>query len=672
MLLSSVLTLSILLSCSILSQSSVFLGGPAADQVLGPARRRRANSFLLEEMLPGDLERECHEERCSQEEATEIFRTAEKTMEFWYKYTNLDPCQTNPCQNRGICTLDRGDFLCLCSPQYRGKTCSSEVSECRYRNGGCVQYCSDLPGGGGVQCGCADGYKLDADGYSCSQTAAFPCGRQQSHRSSPRSRSDRVPVSMETDLDLVNVTMETDSDLVNVTMETDATETEDDLPTVNHTSGRNGTGGGTPRIVGGSWTNWGGVPGRFCSAGLMVMVSVEELWSPIVGSSLLLTASGDCKSCDHRQRPDPGEQLIRVQQVFLHPHFHPFTFDSDIALLLLAQPVTRGNTAAPACLPDPHLSTYLLQAGTRGVVTGWGLTHHLGRSSRFLRKVTLPVVSYPECIASTEQVITDNMFCAGYLSVSQDACSGDSGGPFLVNYQGTWFLTGVVSWGEKCAAVGKFGVYTRLGNFLSWIRDTMGLRDTVDTPGFRDTVDTPGFRDTVDPPRVKDAVDTPGLRDTVDTPGFRDTVDPPGLRDTVDTPGLRDTVDTPRVRDAVDPPGLRDTGDTPGLRDTVDTPGLRDTLDTPGLRDTLDKPGFRDTVDTPGLRDTVDTPGFRDNVDTPGLRDTVDKPGFRDIVETPGLRDTVDTPGLRDTVETPGLRDTVDTPGLRDTLDLYV
>lgn len=83
----------------------------------------------------------------------------------------------------------------------------------------------------------------------------------------------------------------------------------------------------------------------------------------------------------------------------------------------------------------------------------------------------------PRPLLCVLQVITDNMFCAGYLEASKDACSGDSGGPFVVNYRGTWFLTGVVSWGEKCAARGKYGVYTRLGNFLNWIRDTMGRRD---------------------------------------------------------------------------------------------------------------------------------------------------------------------------------------------------
>uniref|UniRef100_A0A3Q4H4E5 EGF-like domain-containing protein n=1 Tax=Neolamprologus brichardi TaxID=32507 RepID=A0A3Q4H4E5_NEOBR len=96
----------------------VFLDRSAAGQILR-SRRRRANSHFLEEMLPGNLERECYEERCSLEEATEIFQTQEKTVR------NLNPCRTNPCLNGGKCTLDRGDFMCLCPPQYQGKICDS-------------------------------------------------------------------------------------------------------------------------------------------------------------------------------------------------------------------------------------------------------------------------------------------------------------------------------------------------------------------------------------------------------------------------------------------------------------------------------------------------------------------------------------------------------------------
>ncbi|XP_074535690.1 coagulation factor X [Halichoeres trimaculatus] len=485
-------TLCSLLTCSTLIHCSVFLDQLSADQLLHSAsRRRRANSFFLEEMLPGDLERECYEESCSQEEAAEIFQTKEKTTEFWFKYISLNPCQGNPCLNGGKCHMDRGDFLCLCPPQYDGKICDTAVVECRYRNGGCMQYCRDLPGGAGVQCGCADGFKLDPDGYSCSKTVLFPCGVQRSELvGDRRSLLDLVEmdnVSMETD------TMWLDNSTESWVLNLNLTETEEELLTVNASSAerqRNKTeltgAGITPRIVGGDLQRPGGSPWQvllrradgygFCGGTL-----VSDRWVVSAAHCLEQTADHITLGDFDKRRPDPGEQLIKVQRVFVHPHFHSFTFDSDIALLYLSQPVVRGPTAIPACLPDPHLSKYLLQKGNRGVVTGWGLTRYLGRSSRFLRKVTLPVVSYEDCTATTEQVITDNMFCAGYLEVSMDACSGDSGGPFVVHYKGTWFLTGVVSWGEKCAAKGKYGVYTRLGNFLHWIQDTMQRSDLNST-----------------------------------------------------------------------------------------------------------------------------------------------------------------------------------------------
>lgn len=94
--------------------------------------------------------------------------------------------------------MEKGLFLCLCPPPYRGEFCQTGTQlsnsrtttrqlshgswkngcccpptvllECRYKNGGCAQYCKDLPGGAGVQCGCADGYELHNDGRGCSKT----------------------------------------------------------------------------------------------------------------------------------------------------------------------------------------------------------------------------------------------------------------------------------------------------------------------------------------------------------------------------------------------------------------------------------------------------------------------------------------------------------------------
>uniref|UniRef100_A0A3P8VR06 Vitamin K-dependent protein C n=1 Tax=Cynoglossus semilaevis TaxID=244447 RepID=A0A3P8VR06_CYNSE len=365
--------------------------------------RRRANAFL-EEVLPGDLERECYEEKCSQEEALEIFQTRETMLEFWYRYSNLNPCVTNPCLNGGMCTMEREDFLCLCPPQYHGRLCDSGRPHlCQYRNGGCVQYCRDLPGGAGVQCDCADGFKLDADGRSCSKAGEI--GLCPGPGCAVTALQEK-----------------------------------------------------TFRIVGGDLERPGGSPWQ-------VLVHRSDGYGFCGGT---LVSDRWVVSAAHCFEDLADYVTIGIQKVFIHPHFHSFTFDSDIALILLAEPVSKGPTAIPACLPDNHLSKYLLR-DTWGVASGWGRTRYLGRSSRFLRKVHMST--------HVLQVITDNMFCAGFLDQPKDACSGDSGGPFVVNYRDTWFLTGVISWGEGCAAHGKFGVYTRLGNFLTWVRETMRNTD---------------------------------------------------------------------------------------------------------------------------------------------------------------------------------------------------
>ncbi|XP_074129105.1 prothrombin [Sminthopsis crassicaudata] len=62
----------------------VFLDQRRALAVL--QRVRRANRGLLEEMRPGNLERECLEEQCSYEEAFEALESITATAAFWSKY----------------------------------------------------------------------------------------------------------------------------------------------------------------------------------------------------------------------------------------------------------------------------------------------------------------------------------------------------------------------------------------------------------------------------------------------------------------------------------------------------------------------------------------------------------------------------------------------------------
>lgn len=62
----------------VLCVASVFLPRDLAESLL--KRQKRYNTGGLEEMMKDNLERECNEERCSLEEAREVFEDNEQTV----------------------------------------------------------------------------------------------------------------------------------------------------------------------------------------------------------------------------------------------------------------------------------------------------------------------------------------------------------------------------------------------------------------------------------------------------------------------------------------------------------------------------------------------------------------------------------------------------------------
>uniref|UniRef100_A0A672J0M0 Coagulation factor IX n=1 Tax=Salarias fasciatus TaxID=181472 RepID=A0A672J0M0_SALFA len=421
--------------CYLLTAGPVFLSGQVADGVL--QRHKRYNTGLFEEVMEGNLERECKEEVCDLEEAREFFENDEKTMEFWAGYIDSDQCESSPCVNQGSCEDHIGSYTCTCPSSFTGTNC--EIGECDVNNGDCMHFCESM-GTFGAKCSCARGYRLMEDGF----IHLANCRPALSFNSSVSPLSPRV--------------------LQNTTSQSNPIRPY-------------------RRIVGGEVVIPGEIPWQvalvlhpsgevFCGGSI-----VSERWI-ITAAHCVVEAHGSfvVRVGEHNVHINEGtEQDFGLLEVHMHPRYNASVslYNHDIALLYLQSSITFSKLVRPICVgPKPFIET-LVKVSSPATVSGWGRTRFLGATADTLQKVEVPFTDRTECKRSSSARITPVMFCAGYYDEEQDACQGDSGGPHANKMDDTWFLTGIVSWGEECAKEGKYGVYTRVSLYYRWITHIM-------------------------------------------------------------------------------------------------------------------------------------------------------------------------------------------------------
>ncbi|KAI4581647.1 hypothetical protein MJG53_010090 [Ovis ammon polii x Ovis aries] len=473
---------------------SVFLPRDQAHRVL--QRARRANSFL-EEMKQGNLERECREEACSFEEAREVFEDKEKTDEFWSIYKDGDQCEDHPCLNHGHCKDGIGDYTCTCAEGFEGKNCEFYTRElCSVDNGGCDQFCREERSE--VRCSCARGYVLGDDSKSCVSTEPFPCGKFTQGRSrrwaidsgelEQYDPGDLGPTESSLHLLGLNRTEpsagEDGSQLVRIVGGRDCAEGECPWQALLVNEENEGFCGGT--ILSEFYV----LTAAHClhqakrftvrvdfalSRDHVPVFKQEPFTTTLRVSDALARADGPVPSSGDRNtgQEDGNEMVHEVEMSVKHGRFVKETYDFDIAVLRLKTPIQFRQNVAPACLPEKDWAEATLMTQKTGIVSGFGRTHEKGRPSSTLKMLEVPYVDRNACKLSSSFSITPNMFCAGYDAQPEDACQGDSGGPHVTRFRDTYFVTGIVSWGEGCARKGKFGVYTKVSNFLKWIDKIM-------------------------------------------------------------------------------------------------------------------------------------------------------------------------------------------------------
>ncbi|XP_027012330.1 coagulation factor X isoform X2 [Tachysurus fulvidraco] len=466
----------------------VFLHNKDANQVL--TRHRRANT-IFEELKKGDMERECREERCSYEEAREIFEDDQKTSEFWNVYHDGDACISQPCLNKGVCKDGLGRYSCYCPDQFQGYNCEIAIQQlCIVNNGGCEHFCTVEKKTGTVFCSCADGYKLADDRKACTSDKPFKCGYV--FPKATRSLLTFEPIQNVTnyanDTHLTSVKKGNPvitSANMTITIDTqsqaksnslfglmDPSPTDKQIPELPESDGEK-------RIVNGEDCP----PGECPWQALLINEDKIGFCGGTILNEYFILSAAHCMKLSRSITVILGETYTRswegreavheVEQVLVHANYKPDTFHNDIALIKLVKPIQFSKYIIPACIPDHDFAENVLMQQDEGLVSGFGRLQEGGIQSTTLQRLSVPYVDRSVCKESTKYNISPRMFCAGYGREEKDACQGDSGGPHVTKYKNTWFVTGVVSWGEGCARKDKYGIYTQVSKYLKWIEGVM-------------------------------------------------------------------------------------------------------------------------------------------------------------------------------------------------------
>ncbi|XP_055628345.1 uncharacterized protein LOC129769866 [Toxorhynchites rutilus septentrionalis] len=172
------------------------------------------------------------------------------------------------------------------------------------------------------------------------------------------------------------------------------------------------------------------------------------------------------------QQPDGTEVEFRIEFSIKHPRYDKKTVDNDVALLRLPHEMERSNFVGYACLPERYQQ---LPMGHTCTIIGWGKKRHSDDSGTdILHEAEVPIITNDKCRAVYhDYTITKNMFCAGHKRGRIDTCAGDSGGPLLcrdtTKVNSPWTIFGITSFGDGCGKKNKFGIYTKLPNYVDWI-----------------------------------------------------------------------------------------------------------------------------------------------------------------------------------------------------------
>ncbi|XP_011550321.3 trypsin CFT-1 [Plutella xylostella] len=170
-----------------------------------------------------------------------------------------------------------------------------------------------------------------------------------------------------------------------------------------------------------------------------------------------------------------GGTVYNVASYVVHPDW-TYVDEGDVAILKLARPVIFSDVVRAARIPA---SIYPIADGTELTAIGWGILYPGGPGPESLQEVQLKKINTSICAERYRDLnaqldpslhypdVTDRMLCSGIDAGGKSTCSGDSGGPIIVNDD---IVVGVISWVDRnCGAPLYPGVNSLVSAYSDWI-----------------------------------------------------------------------------------------------------------------------------------------------------------------------------------------------------------
>ncbi|XP_028131868.1 trypsin-1 [Diabrotica virgifera virgifera] len=155
-------------------------------------------------------------------------------------------------------------------------------------------------------------------------------------------------------------------------------------------------------------------------------------------------------------------QVRTIAKYYIHEDYHGGPAPNDIMVMKVNEPFIFNDRVKPINLPKQNFETI-----GEAVISGWGNTDKELEPDNLQWELT-QISDGQTCIGQFGNIFNETTnVCSENLKQGQGPCSGDSGGPLAQH--GT--LIGVVSWGSKDCGTDIPSVYSKVSNYIDWIKE---------------------------------------------------------------------------------------------------------------------------------------------------------------------------------------------------------